>query len=86
MEVEKCGWDEFEMSCDWAELVLEADSPVLMHGAVADVQKNAERLLAPLREAAIGYSAECYGESGELIREFSWSADQPPSGQERLSQ
>lgn len=84
MEVRKCGWDEFEISCDWAELVLEADSPILIHGAVADVLENSERLLAPLREAAIGYRAECYDESGELIREFAWPADQPLSGEERL--
>jgi len=84
MEVRKCGWNEFEISCNWAELVLEADSPVLMHGIVADVAENAEKLLAPLKYAAIAYKAECYGEDGDLIREFSWSADRPPTDEGRL--
>lgn len=85
MDVRKCGQDEFEISCNWAELVLEADSPILMHGLVADVADNAEKLLAPLKWAAIAYKAECYDEGGDLIREFAWSADQPATDEGPLS-
>jgi hypothetical protein len=69
-EVRKCGWSEYEMRCPFAELVIEAESPFLMHGEVADVITNAERILAPLREAGVSYSAEIYDEQGELLREF----------------
>jgi lysophospholipid acyltransferase (LPLAT)-like uncharacterized protein len=68
--IRKCAWDEFEIQLPWAELVIEAESPVLMHGTVADVLIDAERLLAVLREAGIKYIAEGYNERGELLREF----------------
>lgn len=72
-EVRKCSWVDFEITCDWAELVIEAEAPVLMHGPVADVLANAEKLLARLREAQIEYSAECYDENGALLQEYRWS-------------
>ncbi len=68
--IRKCAWDEYEVHCPWAELIVEAESPVLLHGAVADVLANAARLLAPLQEAGVVYTAECYDEDGELLREF----------------
>jgi hypothetical protein len=69
-QIRKCGWDEFEIICPWAELVIESESPIPIHGLVAEVHVNAERLLTPLREAGIAYSAECYGKGGELLQEF----------------
>lgn len=50
-EVRKTGWYDFEVTCSWAELVIEAENPILLHGCVADVETNAERVLTLLREA-----------------------------------
>jgi hypothetical protein len=35
--VRKCWWVDYEVISDWAELVIEAESPILMHGPVADL-------------------------------------------------
>jgi len=84
-KIRKCGWDEFEVFCPWAELVIEGDTPILLHGPVADVLRNAERLFALLRAVGISYSGECYSETGELLREFTWDSPEPgaPADQSR---
>jgi hypothetical protein len=69
--VRKCSWTDYEVFGPWAELVIEAESPILMHGPVADVLANAEELVAPLRAAGISFTAECYGPDGNLLRELS---------------
>src|SRR5258708_25702106 len=66
--VRKCGWAEDEMQCPFAELVVEAGPPTLMHGAVADVTANVQRGLAPLRGAGVCYSAECCHDGAVLPR------------------
>jgi hypothetical protein len=60
-QVRKCSWVDYEVVSDWAELVIEAESPILMHGPVADVVARAEDLVAPLRAAGVSFTAECYG-------------------------
>ena len=60
-EVRMCSWEDYEVESDWAELVIEAESPILMHGAVADIPFRAQELVAPLRAAGISFSAEFYG-------------------------
>lgn len=57
---------------DWAELVIEAESPILMHGLVADLPARVEELVIPLRAAGISFTAECYGPEpdGELLLEL----------------
>jgi hypothetical protein len=70
-KVRKCSWTDFEIFGLWCELVIEAKSPILMHGAVADVLAHVEELVAPLRKAGVPFSAQCYGPDGELLREFS---------------
>ncbi len=60
-QVRKCSWVDYEVISDWAELVIEAESPVLMHGPVADLPARAEELVAPLRAAGVAFAAECYG-------------------------
>jgi hypothetical protein len=72
--IRKCAWDEFEILCPWAEVILEDEAPILLHGLVADVFSNAERLLAALREAGVSYSVECYNDGGELLREYTWES------------
>jgi hypothetical protein len=63
-------WDHLEVHCPWAELVIESASPILMHGPVADVEANAERVLAVLTGAGVAFTAECYGPDDELLREW----------------
>lgn len=71
--VRKYGDGDFEVVCGWAELFIEAESPILMHGGVAGVVANAEKILARLRDAGIEYSADCYNENGELLRNYRWN-------------
>ena len=71
-KVGKCAWYDYEITSPFAELVLEAEAPVLLHGWLTDYQVNAEQVFAPLRSAGIAYSGECYSPSGELLWEFSW--------------
>lgn len=59
--VRKCSWVDYEVVSDWAELVIEAGSPILMHGLVADLPDRVEELVSPLRTAGISFTAECYG-------------------------
>lgn len=71
-EIRKCNWVDYEIVSLWAELVIEADAPIVMHGSVALVLNNAALILAPLRHAGITYTAECY-EDAKLIGTFTWS-------------
>ena len=59
--VRKSTWVDYEIASDWAELTIEGESPILMDGAVADLPTRAEELVAPLREAGVAFTAECYG-------------------------
>ena len=68
-QVRKCSWTDYEVVGPWCELVIEAESPILMDGPVADVLAHADELLAPLRAAGISFTAECYGPDGELLQE-----------------
>jgi hypothetical protein len=72
--VRKCSWVDFEIRCAWAELIIDGDSPILLHGSVADVLVNADRILEPLVKAGIAHTAECYGEDEVLLKEYAWSA------------
>jgi hypothetical protein len=72
-KVRKCAWDEFEIKSSWAEVVVEAENPVLMHGLIRDGQGNIDRILQPLREAEIAYKAEVYGENHALLHDVSWA-------------
>jgi hypothetical protein len=64
------GWADFELETDFAELSLEADNPILMHGLVADILQNIGRVLKPLIAAGESFSAECYDENRNLIFEI----------------
>jgi hypothetical protein len=69
-DVRKSGWAEYELRSPIAELELQAQSPVLLHGTVAGDLETVERVLAPLREAGAVFTGECYGGAGKLIREY----------------
>jgi hypothetical protein len=70
--VRKCTWTDYEVVSPFAELVIESEAPILLHGPVAHVEANADRILAPLRKAGVAYAAECYDPGGGLLREFRW--------------
>jgi hypothetical protein len=36
--------------------------------------QNTQAILAPLQAAGVSYSAECYGEAKELLRQYEWQA------------
>ena len=40
---------------------------------MAEVEANADRILAALRAAGIGYKAAGYDADGELLREWEWT-------------
>jgi hypothetical protein len=58
------------MICSYAELVIESQNPILMHGLVADAMSNIAKIIAPLEHAGVGYSVECYDEHGALLCEL----------------
>jgi hypothetical protein len=69
-DVRKSGWYDFELFSPWAELVIEAEAPILMHGSVSDVLIHAETLLDCLRGAEVSFDAECYDPDGVRLREW----------------
>jgi hypothetical protein len=69
-KIRKCGWHEWEVRLPWAEFIIESEAPVLLHGEIADVQSNALRLVAVLRDAGIQFTAECYDESDKLLEKL----------------
>ncbi len=77
-DVRKCAWADYEVKCSWAELVIEGESPILMHGVVADVLRRVEEVLDPLREAGISFTGECYDTDKTLLKEFRSLAQQQP--------
>ena len=68
--IRRCGWSEYEVSGPWAQLIIEADAPILMHGFLVDVLVHVDELLSPLGGAGVAFTAECYGPAGELLREL----------------
>ena len=70
--VRKCSWVDYEVVSDWAELVIEAGFPILVHGLVADLPARVEELVTPLRTAGISFAAECYAPEpdGKLLLEL----------------
>jgi hypothetical protein len=54
-QVRKCGWTDYEIKNDYAELILEGESPVLLHGSVSGLSSRAEELLAPLRANGVSF-------------------------------
>ena len=70
--VRECSWTDYEVRSPFAELIIEAESPMLLHGPVAEVEVNADRILATLRAAGIGYAAECYDAAGVLLKRWKW--------------
>jgi hypothetical protein len=72
--VRPCGSTSYELRSPFAELVVEAESPILLHGSVDDIEANIDRIIGPLRIAGVAFIAECYGVDGELLREWHWGS------------
>jgi len=72
--VRKCSWDEYEILCEWAELIISDAGCVLMHGQLSDAPANADHVLRPLRDAGVGYEAEFYDEDHELLQQCRWES------------
>ena len=68
--VRRCSWTDYELTTPVAEHVVEAESPILLHGSVADVEANIDQILDPLRAAGVAFTAECSSVDGELLREW----------------
>ena len=66
----RCGAAEYDLRTSFAELVLESEHPFLIHGSVADIVANAQRIADVLRAAAIAFVLECYAEGGALIMQL----------------
>jgi hypothetical protein len=64
-QVRKTTWEDFELRCLWAELVLESHDPVLLHGLL--MADKFDELLTLLSGLNIAYRAELYDEEGMLI-------------------
>lgn len=66
----RASWAAYAVQTSWAELLIEAKRPILLHGSVTDIASNANRILGVLKRAGLPYEGECYGPGGELMREF----------------
>lgn len=67
--VGKCGWTEYEVRCPWAELVIEGEKEVLIHGHVSGDPERAEHFLGLLRSSGMPFQLEFYDLNGKLFRE-----------------
>ncbi len=67
--VRKCSWKDYEAQSDFAEIVIETTDPVLIHGAVANVEVNCLRIVELLAAAGLSGKFECCDESGSLMLE-----------------
>ncbi len=54
----KCTWFDYEVSCRWAELVVEGDTPILIHGVIADFETNVAKIKRLLDSLAAAYSID----------------------------
>ena len=64
----RASWTDFEIRTPVAELIIEADRPILLHGLVAEIEVDADLILAPLKQAGVTSTAECYDVAGRLLR------------------
>ncbi len=69
-EVRKWSWTGYEIRCDWAQLYLDGEGEILMHGPITDPLTHSQELFATLEQAGIKYWGEFYGADSELLQEF----------------
>lgn len=66
--IRHCTWTDYEVTSDYAELVIEGDRTILMSGAVADFDTHIPSVVAILDENHIGYTIELYDAAGNLLK------------------
>ena len=66
--IRHCTWADYEVECDFAELVIEGDTEILLSGAVASFDAAVPFVATILEENRVGYSIEYYDETGNLLR------------------
>lgn len=59
-KVRKCARTDFEISQDWATIIIDGDTEVLMHGSVADVENKTFKITLPLSRQKISHKIEFY--------------------------
>jgi hypothetical protein len=69
--VRMCSWTDYELTCEVAELILEGENPMLLHGLVAEVLHNAQGVADVLRKAGALFSLECYAADRTLLAKIS---------------
>jgi hypothetical protein len=65
--VRHCAREDLELRCAWAELVLDGDTDLLLHGPVAEVEQRAPEIIALLVSAQIAVQAEWYDAEGRVV-------------------
>jgi len=78
--VGRCSASDYEVRCDSAELIIERNAPVLIHGLVVDPVINAPAIIKPIMDAGISFIYECYAADDTLLVEVSWPPDAPCAG------
>lgn len=71
-KLRKCTFTDFEISQDWASIVIDGNDNILMHGVVADVEERVAKLMTPLQQHAIAYCAEFYDVDENLEATFTF--------------
>ena len=63
-----CAWTEYEITSEFAELVIASESPVLISGGINRDPDSLDRILSILDHAGVAYRFEIYDENDCLIR------------------
>jgi hypothetical protein len=64
----KCSWTDYEVrSEDNAELVIESENPMLVHGPIDSASEMVPVIRKILDDAGISYSFEAYNERDEIV-------------------
>jgi hypothetical protein len=65
--VGRIAFEDYELDCKFARLVIESSRPTRIRGAVADLVENALRIADMLRRAGLRFTLECYSPGGETL-------------------
>lgn len=79
----KTSWYDYEVECVFAQLVIEASQPILIHGTVAELDASARSIADILNDAGATFTLECYGLERQLL--FTLSQDKGASPYLRYS-
>ena len=63
-----CSWTEFEVTTDYAELVIASESPMLISGGIDRDPESIDKIIAILDDAGIAYEFDAYDEHDVLLR------------------